>query len=119
MSNYHEWRVSTHTLLHTLRQWDVIDGTETAPTPVDPQAPTPDKVAALQAWHVRLWALYIEITYQCDNTVKTTISNLEDPKLIWEMLELQYGAKQHGLQSVLCAKLNQCRWDGEGGIMAH
>ena len=118
-SNYHEWRVSTCTLLHTLRQWDVIDGTETAPTPVDPWAPTPDEAAALQAWHVRSWALYIEIMYQCDNTVKTTIGDLEDPKLIWEMLELQYGAKQCGLQSVLCAKLNQCRWDGEGGIMAH
>ena len=35
------------------------------------------------------------------------------------MLEQQFGARQHGLQSVLRAKLNQTRWDGEGGIMAH
>ena len=118
-SNYHEWRVSTCALLHALQQWDVIDSTEIAPTPINPQAPTPDETAMLQAWRIRLWALYIKITYWCDNTVKTTIGDLEDPRLIWEMLRLRYGAKQCRLQLVLCAKLNQCRWDSEGGIMAH
>ena len=118
-SNYHEWRVSTRALLHALRQWGVITGMATAPIPVDPVAPTPDESAALDAWQVRSWALYIEIMYRCDTSVKATIGELEDPKLIWEMLEQQYGARQHGPQSVLRAKLNQTRWDGEGGIMAH
>ena len=62
-SNYHEWRMSTRTLLHATRQWVVITGTATAPIPIDPVAPTPDESAALDAWHVRSWALYIELTY--------------------------------------------------------
>ena len=118
-SNYHEWRVSTCTLLHALCQWVVITGTATTPTPIDPMNPTPDKLAAQEAWHVRSWSLYIEITYWVDTSIKTVISDLEDPKLIWELLEWRYGARQHGLQALLQAKLNQMRWDGEGSIVGH
>ena len=118
-SNYHEWRVSTRALLHALRQWAVITGTATAPTPVDPANPTPDELAAQEAWHVRSWSLYIEITYRVDTSIKTVIGDLEDLKLIWELLERRYGARQHGLQALLWAKLNQMRWDGEGGIIGH
>ena len=118
-SNYHEWRVSTHALLHALCQWVVITGTATTPTPINPTNPTPDELAAQEAWHVRSWSLYIEITYWVDTSIKTVISDLEDPKLIWELLEWRYGARQHGLQVLLQAKLNQMRWDGEGSIVGH
>ena len=101
MRNYHKWRVSTHALLHALQQWVVITGMATTPTPVNLLAPTPDEAAALEAWHVRSWALYIKIMYQCDTSARAMISNLEYPRLIWEMLKQWYSTRQHGLQSVL------------------
>ena len=48
--NYFMWRCNMETQLKALGQWEVIDGTVTAPTIATPNAPTPDETRATAAW---------------------------------------------------------------------
>jgi len=42
--NYFAWRRNMEIQLRALAQWEVVDGTLTAPVPLDPANPTPDEV---------------------------------------------------------------------------
>jgi len=118
-ANYVEWKKAMRAVLRSLRQWDIITGSVTVPTPADPANPTPDETAAIKAFEVRTVSLFLEITCRVDVSVKSVIGDLEDPKLIWELLEKRYGATKEGLKSILRAKLQLMKWDGNGSIMAH
>jgi hypothetical protein len=48
--NYASWKNNMRTVLMSLRQWEVVTGTETAPTPADVDNPTPDETKAKKAW---------------------------------------------------------------------
>jgi len=106
-------------VLRSLRQWDVITSSATAPTPADPDNPTPAETEAIRAFEVRSVSVFIEITFRVDASAKSVIGDLEDPKLIWELLEQKYGARKEGLQGILREKLQLMKWDGSGTIMAH
>ena len=43
--------------------------------------------------------------FRVDGSVKVAIGDLENPKLIWELLEQWYVAKQKGLKSILRVRL--------------
>jgi len=105
--------------LRSLSQWDVVTRCTTAPTPVDPVNPTPTKQEAIRAFEVRSISAPIEITFCVDSSAKSAISDLEDPKRIWELLEQRPGARKEGLQGILRAKLQPMEWDEKREIMAH
>ena len=41
--NYFAWHRNMETELKALRQWEIIDGSITAPTPTTPATPTPEE----------------------------------------------------------------------------
>ena len=56
-------------------------------TPADPANPTPGELSAIQAFEICSAVCIHEIMFRVDSTVKAVIGDLEDPKLIWELLE--------------------------------
>jgi len=61
----------------------------------------------------------MEISFRIADSTKSVLGNIEDPKAAWESLEKRFGAKQHGLQSVLMTELQLAKWDGSGTIYSH
>jgi len=112
-SNYIEWKKSMRAVLRSLRQWDVITGSTTAPTPVNPAIQTPAEQEAIRAFEERSISAFIEIAFRVNSSVKSVIGDLEDPKLIWELLEQRYGVRKEGLQGTLREKLQLMKWDGK------
>ena len=107
------------TVLESLRQWDVVTGSITAPVPANVSKPTADETTAIQAFSVRCISAFMEISFRIADSAKSILSNVNDPKTAWELLEKRFGAKQQGLQSVLLAKLQLSKWDGSGTIHTH
>ena len=54
------------TQLKALGQWEVVDGTVSAPT-ADPASPTPDETRAQAAWKLRVARAYAEIALRVED----------------------------------------------------
>jgi hypothetical protein len=117
--NYATWKNNMRTVLMTLRQWDVVTGTEQAPTPADVDNPTAEETKAKKAWDVRAVSAFMEISFRVADSAKTVLGDTTNPKVAWEVLAKRFGAKQEGLQSALISKLQLARWDGTGSIHTH
>ena len=113
------WKKNMRTVLLSLRQWGLISGTVTAPTPVDSNSPTDEETSAIEAFEVRSISAFMEISFRIADSTKSVLGNIEDPKAAWELLGKCFGAKQHGLHSVLMTKLQLAKWDGCGTIHSH
>ncbi len=92
IKNYHDWRTNMKTMLMSLRQWVLIDGTLTRPNPVDPNAPTPQEVANITAFDLQAISAYQEIRYRIGDSAKSVIGTSVDPKTMWDILEQRFGA---------------------------
>jgi len=117
--NYISWKKNMRTVLLSLRQWGLITGTVEAPTPADSDDPMASETGAIEVFEVRSISAYMEISFRIADSAKSVLGNIEGPKAAWELLEKRFGAKQHGLQSVLVAKLHLTKWDGSGTIHSH
>jgi transposase InsO family protein len=107
------------TVLMSLRQWDVVDGTDQAPTPADENSPTPTETKEIAAWKVRSISAFMEISFRVADSAKTVLGGTRNPKVAWDLLAKRFGAKQEGLQSTLISKLQLAMWNGVGSIHTH
>jgi len=97
----------------------LITGTIRAPTPANSDNPTASETSAIEAFEVRSISAFMEISFRIADSAKSVLGNIGNPKAAWELLEKRFGGKQHGLQSVLIAKLHLTRWGGSGTIHSH
>jgi len=107
------------TQLRALGQWEVVEGTITAPTTAALGSPTPEETRDLNAWKLRAARAYAEIALRLEDDYGETIAGIHDPHSAWLMLESSYGSSQCGIQSVLDAELMMTRWDGQSPITTH
>ena len=114
--NYFAWRRNMQTQLKALGQWEVVDGTVQAPTPVDPANPTPDEALEQTAWKLRAARAYAEIVLRTNDDLGDIYATIEDPHDAWVMLESSYGSRQTGIQAVINSELTLARWDGQTPI---
>jgi len=114
--NYFAWRRNMETQLKALGQWEVVDGTISAPTPVVPATPTQDEVRELSAWKLRAARAYAEIVLRVGDDLGDVFATIDDPYNAWVMLETSYGSRQSGIQAVINAELTLARWDGQSPI---
>ena len=117
--NYATWKGRISTVLESLRQWGIVDGTIIAPTPADPAAPMADETAELLAFKVRSVSVFMEISFRVADHIDTTLGKSKDLKEAWDCLEKRYGTGQDGLQSILMMKLQLMKWDGSSSIFTH
>ena len=117
--NYAQWKKNTCTILKSLCQWDMVNGTIVALTPIDTDHLTAIETSAKEAFEGRQVSAYMEITFRMADSAKSVLDNEEDPKATWDHLEKRFGAKQEGVQAMLMAKLQLAKWDGTGIIHAH
>ncbi|HUC20060.1 MAG TPA: hypothetical protein VMR98_01030, partial [Candidatus Polarisedimenticolaceae bacterium] len=100
-TNYFVWRRKMETQLRALGQWEVVEGTITAPTIAVLGSPTPEETRNLDAWKLRAARAYAEIALRLEDDYGETIAGIQDPHSAWLMLESSYGSSQCGIQSVL------------------
>jgi hypothetical protein len=117
--NYVTWMNNMCTVLMSLCQWDVVDGTDQAPTPADKNSPTPTETKEMAVWKVRSILAFMEISFQVADSAKTILGGTRNPKVTWDLLAKQFSAKQEGLQSTLISKLQLAMWNGIGSIHTH
>jgi hypothetical protein len=117
--NYVTWEDNMQAVLLSLRQWGVVAGTVVRPTPVDPAHPTPDEIKAKDAWDVRGASAFMEISFRLADFAMHILGGKRNPKVVGDLLEKRFGAKQAGLQSSLIPKFQLALWDGTGTIHTH
>jgi hypothetical protein len=117
--NYTDWCVNMETMLLSLQQWGLVDGSVKRPQPANADNITSDKIKEIAAYNLHVISAYQEIRYQIGDAAKNVVGMSRDPKDIWDTLERRYGLQQEGLQAALVAKLQQAVWTGEGSILAH
>ena len=117
--NYFTWRRNMETQLKALGQWEVVDGSVTAPVAAIPDNPTADEVRAQAAWKLRAARAYAEIALRVEDEYGDVIATSDDPHQGWTILETSYGSRQSGMQAVVNAELTLARWDGQTPITAH
>jgi hypothetical protein len=71
------------TQLKALGQWEIIDGTVRAPTPVNPAAPTPNEVREPAAWKLRTARAYAEIALRVEDDIGDVFTTTDDPYDAW------------------------------------
>ena len=111
--NYFMWRRNMEIQLKVLAQWEVVDGTLTAPVPLDPANPTPDELHASTAWTIRVARAYAEIALRVEDDFGEVIATIDNPHDTWTTLESSYGSRQSGIQAVINAELTLACWDGK------
>jgi hypothetical protein len=79
--NYLVWRRNMETQLQAVSQWEVVDGTITAPAPVDPVDCSPDKTCELNAWKLRSAHAYAEIVLCVEDDYGETIATRQKAQL--------------------------------------
>jgi hypothetical protein len=104
------------TPLKVLGQWEIVDGTTGASTPVNPANPTPNEDRDLSAWKLRAARAYAEIVLQVEDDVGDVFTTIDDLYDAWVMLETSYGSRQSGIRAVINAELTLARWDGKTPI---
>ena len=119
VKNYADWKDNMHIMLLSLWQWGIVDGSIARPVPINDQAITNNKTAMMEAWDLRAVSAYMEIKYHLAITAKAVLMKSQDLKVVWDMLEKQFGSCQEGLQSSLTNKLQCAMWDGQGLILTH
>ena len=119
VKNYPHWKTNMHTVLLSLRQWGMVDGTIVRPAPAVPTNPTPDEVAAMEAWDLRAISAFMEIAFRVDVSAKSVMGSSRSPKDAWDAFERRFGARQEGIQSSLISKLQMAAWNGSGSILTH
>ena len=62
------------TQLKALGQWEVINGTITAPVPAVTAPPTPEETKALAAWNRRAACAYAEIALQVEEDLEMCLA---------------------------------------------
>src|SRR5258706_13396333 len=92
IKNYHDWCTNMKTMLMSLRQWALIDGTLTRSNPVDPNAPTPQEVSDITAFDLQAISAYQEDRYRIGDSAKSVIGTSVDPKTMWDILEQCFSA---------------------------
>jgi hypothetical protein len=117
--NYVDWRVNMETMLLSLQQWGLVDGSVKRPQPADTNNITSDEIKEIAAYDLCMISAYQEIHYQIGDAAKNVVGTSHDPKDIWDTLKHRYGSQQEGLQAALVAKLQQAVWTREGSILAH
>jgi hypothetical protein len=70
----------------------MVTGTVQVAVPAEVDAPTADETRATEAFEVRRISAFMEISFRIADSAKTVLSNTEDPKVAWELLERHYGA---------------------------
>jgi len=100
-------------------QWEVVDGTLTAPVLLDPANPTPDELHASTAWTIRVAHAYAEIALRVEDDFGEVIATIDNPHDAWTTLESSYGSRQSGIQAVINAELTLACWDGKTPITEH
>jgi len=105
--------------LRALAQWEVVDGTLTAPVPLDPANPTPDEVRTSTAWTICVAHAYAEIALRVEDDFGEVIATIDNPHDMWTTLESIYGSRQSGIQAVINAELTLACWDGRTLITEH
>src|SRR5258706_14038397 len=120
IKNYHDWRTNMKTMLMSLCQWVLIDGTLTRPNPVNPNTPTPQEVTDITAFDLQAISAYQEIRYRIGDSVKSIICMAVDHKTMWYILKQRFSARQEGLQESLVNKLQRAAWDSsKTSILTH
>ena len=119
IKNYANWKTNMHTVLLSLRQWGMVDGTIARPVPADRGNVTPDEAAAIEAWDLRSISAYMEVSFRVAESAKSVLGSSRSPKDAWEALERRFGARQEGIQSSLISKLQMSEWNGSGSILTH
>jgi hypothetical protein len=117
--NYFTWRRNMQTQLKALGQWEVVDGSVTAPTIATPGSPSQDGARALAAWKLRAARAYAEIALRVEDDYGDAIASIDNPHDCWTILETSYGSRQSGMQAVANAELTLARWDGQTPITTH
>jgi len=117
--NYFAWRRKMETQLRALGQWEVVNGTTTAPVPANAANPTADETRQLDAWRLRTARAYAEIALRLDDDYGEVIDTITDPNAAWALLEASFGSQQSGIQSIVNAELTLAKWDGQKPINEH
>ena len=107
--NYYQWQQNMTTLLHGLNQYEMVDGTLTAPT----------EPSLLAAYRLRAARAYMEIALRIEPEWKQPINGIQDPKQAWDKLNKTYGTALDGVCDILLAQLIGLRWDATTPIQVH
>jgi hypothetical protein len=104
------------TQLKALGQWEVVEGTTTAPIPAIPATPTQEEEELAAVWKLRAARAYTEIALRVEEGIGDVFGSDDNPHNAWVMIESSYGSRQSGIQAVLNAELTLARWDGQTPI---
>src|ERR1700749_2753096 len=86
--NYYQWQQNMTTLLHGLNQYEMVDGTLTAPT----------EPSLLAAYRLGAARGYREIALRIEPEWKQPINGIQDPKQAWDKLNETYGTALDGVR---------------------
>ena len=82
--NYATWKHNMQTVLLSLRQWEVVAGTEGPPTPAHEGPLTAEETKELRAWQVREVSAFMEISFRVADSV---MGDTRSSKTAWTTLE--------------------------------
>ena len=91
--------------LKALGQWEVVQGTTTAPVPAIAATPTQEEIKSTVAWKLRAARAYAEIALRVEEDIGDVFGTDDDPHNAWVIIESSYGSRQSGIQAVINAEL--------------
>ena len=103
--NYFAWRRNMETQLKALGQWEVVQGTITAPVPAIAATPTQEEIKSTVAWKLRAARAYAEIALRVEEDIGDVFGTDNDPHNTWVIIESSYGSRQSGIQAVINTEL--------------
>ena len=86
IKNYANWHDDMQTMLVSLQQSGLIDGSVVHPVSVDVNNVTPQETADIVAFDLRAISAYQEIKYRVGDTAKSVLGKSRDPKAVWDIL---------------------------------
>ena len=108
-TNYNTWKVQCKMALLKNQVWDIVAGTETAPTDAAP----------LAAYQIRKDKALATIVLAVDPTLLYLLGEPEDPKIVWDKLQGQFQKKSWANKLSLRKRLYAMRLDEGGSVQDH